>query len=110
MTSLQRENPPGATAGFQDFYLATDSLEATPPRHVLQARIELIREDLVNTVGGMQAALAAAVSMAAIPSDEGMLHGLRQARACWKSISELAADIGSLRAELASLLRQEGAL
>jgi hypothetical protein len=72
----------------------------------LKARIELLRENIIDVIGPLQAALDAAVAMAAIPSDAGLLHGLRNARACWKSIAGDAADLAAVHAELASVFRQ----
>jgi hypothetical protein len=88
--------------------LGGDDQSSTPSLHALQGRIELLRGDIVETAGAMQVALAAGVAMAAIPSDAGLLHGLRNARACWRSISESAVELKAVHAELASVLRQEG--
>jgi hypothetical protein len=73
-----------------------------------KSKIELLREDILDAIGMMQIALDAAKAMADIPSDSGMLHGLRVARAHWRVISEDAADLNSAHAELASSLRQSG--
>jgi len=108
--SLSLKTIAGALGGDITGRSVTDSPEYAPPAYVLQSRIELIREDLVNTVGGMQAQLAAAVAMADIPSDQGLLHALRLARHSWKAISLHAAELVERDAELASILRQEGAL
>jgi|BarGraIncu00222A_1022003.scaffolds.fasta_scaffold63818_2 hypothetical protein len=72
----------------------------------LQARIALVREDILDAIGMMQMALDAAQAMAAIPSDSGLLHGLRLAKAHWRVISANAADLTAAHAELASALRQ----
>jgi len=57
----------------------------------------------------MQAALDAAKAMAEIPSDAGLLHGLRVAKAHSRALWGHAADLGSAHAELASALRQADA-
>jgi hypothetical protein len=84
-------------------FQASDSV-ASPL--ALKARIEMLRENILATIGPMQAALDASLAMAAIPSDAGMLHGLRQARASWKSISADAAELAVVHAALASVFRQ----
>ena len=80
--------------------------DAVASAFALKARIELLREEILTTIGPLQAALDASVAMGVIPSDAGLLHGLRQARACWKSISGSAAELTSAHAELESVFRQ----
>jgi hypothetical protein len=83
--------------------------EATASPMAFQARIELLREDILDAIGMMQAALDAAKAMAEIPSDAGLLHGLRVAKAHSRALWGHAADLGSAHAELASALRQADA-
>jgi hypothetical protein len=71
-----------------------------------RVKIELLRGEILDAIGGMQASLDAARAMAEIPSDSGLLHGLRIAQAHGRVIWASAADLRAVHAELASVLRQ----
>lgn len=83
-----------------------DGSEVTPKAHVAQANIELIREDIVSTIGPMIATLETALAMAAIPDDTGPKYSLRCARAYWLSIAGSAAELVAAEAERQSTLLQ----
>jgi hypothetical protein len=74
-----------------------DGSEIPPNPAVTQAKIELLREDIVETIGPMIASLQAAVAMGHIPNDAGLIFGLRSAAAYWKSISWSARELQRLR-------------
>jgi hypothetical protein len=95
-------NAPLSTAEFRD----TQVSDAIASPLAFKAKIELLREEILDAIGMMQMALDAAKAMAAIPSDSGLLHGLRLAKAHWRVISADAADMTAAHAEFASALRQ----
>ena len=61
----------------------------------LRVKIEHLRWEILAAIGPVQAALDAAKAMAEIPSDSGLLHGLRVARANGRSLWGHAADLNA---------------
>jgi hypothetical protein len=94
---------PSGQGGFrEDFTNAADGNTNTKSPAVTQAKIGLLREDIVETIGPMIATLQAAVAMGHIPNDAGLIFGLRSAAAYWKSITINARDLVALQREGAS--------
>jgi hypothetical protein len=94
----QNETPPLGAAGLGECCFSKENnSQSAPNPAVTQAKIELLREDITETIGPMIASLEAAVAMARIPNDAGMLHGLRNARAYWRSITGSAGELQQLR-------------
>jgi hypothetical protein len=89
---------PGWGPGLDSAFLGRNwNSELTTKSPAAQANIELIRSDIVETIGPMIATLEAALAMAAIPDDAGLKYSLRCARAYWRSISGSAAELSSIQ-------------
>ena len=87
---------------------ATEQAAPIASKFALKAKIELIREDIVATMGVMQNALAAGSAMAGIPNDAGLLHGLRRpVRVGNLSPRSAYADSFAAHAELESIFRRK---
>jgi hypothetical protein len=68
-----------------------------PYPEVMQARIELLREEIIATVSPLSATLEAALAMSAISDDAGLIYALRTAKAYWQCASANAAELVELR-------------
>jgi hypothetical protein len=97
MTVSDMQKPTGEGGSCEDFTNAADGKLNTKSHAVTQAKIGLLREDIVETIGPMIATLQAAVAMGHIPNDAGLIYGLRTAQAYWRSISWSARELQRLR-------------
>jgi hypothetical protein len=98
--ALETENPqPGAASGLSKPVVlgSIDGLDNTQKAEVKQARTELLREEIVATVSPLIGTLEAALAMAAIPDDAGLLYALRTAKAYWRCASANAAELIEIR-------------
>jgi hypothetical protein len=108
MTEPNESPPRGQVAGVAECSLlgGVNGSESAPNPAVVQAKIGLLREDIVETIGPMIATLQAAVAMGHVPNDAGLIYGLRTAQAYWRSISWSARELQRLRE--GDLLNSEG--
>lgn len=85
-----------------------DGSENAPKAHVAQAKIELLREDIAETIGWFIPALNSAIAMLDASDIAGTIYALRRCRAYWLHIASCAAELVAVNAELQSAPRQGG--
>jgi hypothetical protein len=88
--------------------LAADGSENAPKAHVAQAKIELLREDIAETIGWFIPALNSAIAMLDASDIIGTIYALRRCRAYWLHIASCAAELVAVNAEMQSAPRQGG--
>jgi hypothetical protein len=88
----------GQAAGLRNMSCVTaDGPNIAQNHEVAQARIELLREEIVATVSPLIATLEAALAMSAIPDDAGLIYALRSAQAYWQCAAASAAELVEIR-------------
>ena len=115
-----RETPPGGIpAGLNDKAasnafssendIRADAPTCQPEKPASQAKIELLVDDIGDTVGCLIATLSAALAMRDAGDTVGLVYSLRRARAYWTAISGSAKELVAADAERLSALRQSEA-
>jgi hypothetical protein len=74
--------------------------------HVLQAKIDLLVDDIVDTAGWLISQLSVLPSQRETGDVTGLIYTLRRSRAYWKHIAEIAAELVTLNDERLSATRQ----
>jgi hypothetical protein len=109
---LQKEDPAlGAAAGLPDASLlgSLDTQDIAPkpapaqdkvkrnPVAVLEARLELMRDDLVANITQASLHFDVALAMLSATDDVGLLYALRRVRAYWQSIAADAKELAAIK-------------
>jgi hypothetical protein len=79
----------------------------TPNANVLQARIDLLADDIVDTAGWLIDQLNCLPAQRAAGDITGVIYTLRRARAYWVAVSGSARELVAANGEHLSALRQE---
>jgi hypothetical protein len=81
-----------------------------PIKHpaVLQAQIDLLADDVVDTAGWLISQLSVLPSQREAGDVTGLIYTLRRSRAYWKHIAETAVELVAADDERLSALRQSG--